>query len=88
MKDAVLAIDRALNSLSYPCVYYIGMGANHSIYELALKINRVFENEGNITFKNNHHKERFEGLMDINKAKDILEFSPSWNLEAALYDMK
>jgi len=88
VKDAVLAIKNALNGSSPAEIYNIGMGVNFTINELALLINEVFDNEGNLGFANTQEQKESEGLMDINKAKGLLGFSPKWTLKPALYDMK
>ena len=88
IKDAIRAIEKAIDSDSIPGTYNIGSGLSYSVKDLAMEINAVFENNGNLTFLENKPEGGYKVFMNINKAKSKLNWSPSWSLKDSLLDMK
>lgn len=69
-------------------VFNVGMPDNISIVELAKTINDVFDNKSGIEFKEYDKEDTREYLMDVTKAREELHWSATYDLIAALEDIK
>jgi UDP-glucose 4-epimerase len=88
VKDVVSAISKALFENAPFGIYNIGSGNCYPVVQIAESINKVFGNEGNISFDSEKVEGGFEIYMDCTKAKEILGWEPKWELINALNDIK
>lgn len=88
VRDVAASIQNALLHSEIGGLFNIGTGKNISHAELAILINRVFDNIGNQVFVSSIKEDKSEYLMNINKAKLILSWEPKWTIEKGLYDIK
>ena len=88
IKDAVKALNCAINSSKVRGVFNIGVGDNISSKELAVLVNKVFGNEGNIKIVESQKIDQSVVLLDIMRAKKYLGYEPRWTLENILFDLK
>ncbi len=88
IEDAVRALHCAISKSEVSGVFNIGSGVNISYRELAILINNIYNNAGNIVFLHEKPEDCSVGLMDISKAANELGFVPRWTMEAALRDMQ
>jgi UDP-glucose 4-epimerase len=84
--DVVEAIKKCI--VSNNCgTFNIGSGRLFSIKNIAEIINQIFNNEGNISFVQSEKKPVTGSLMNSDKAKHILGWESTWNLDTALKDI-
>ncbi len=89
VKDAANAILMSLENPQKKGIFNIGLGENKTVLELAILINKIFENEGNgYRFLYDRYVKKEENLLDISKSERMLGFSPEWTIKKALLDMK
>ena len=69
-------------------IYNIGMDSTISIKDLALTINSVFNNEGNIEFLLDKEEDEKTYHMDVSKVREKYGWSAKYSLKEALVDIK
>lgn len=83
--DTVNAIIKAIDTEALNTEINISSGVETSIINLAFKINEIYGTPLNLTFKD---KRQIDGIdrrwLDISKAKELLNWEPTWNFEDAL----
>jgi len=88
VKDVLRAIDICLMKPYLSGIFNIGMHKSHSFYELAYTINKVFNNKAGIIRLFDQGEDENNYLMDIEKAKKILNWEPVYDLELSYIDIK
>ncbi len=88
VKDAVAALNCAIHSRDVNGVFNIGAGKNISSKELAILVNKIFGNDGNVKIVDSPKRDKAEVLLDINKAQKYLGYEPQWTLESTITDIK
>ena len=88
IKDVLSAIKKALEKPYLNGIFNIGMEETISIYDLACKINEVFENSGNLKFKEYPNEDLSVSWMDVQKAKTVMDWKAEYTIEKALTDLK
>lgn len=88
IKDLINSIDCALESPSANGIFNIGSGVGISHKELATKINQIFNNQSNLIYDYDVVEDKSKHLLDIDKARRVLKYSPEYPLEKALQDIK
>jgi len=88
VKDVASAIMSTIIHPELKGIINIGNGESISILSLAMSINEVFDNTGNIQFLK--HKKSFpsEAIMNIKKSFELLNWEPQWSLSTMLEDIK
>lgn len=69
-------------------VFNIAMDETISVRELALLINAVFGNEGNLAFRDDPNEDRTKNRMSVEKARSVLGWTARRDMRGALLDMK
>ncbi len=87
IKDVVSAIFAAFG-YNKGAIFNIGIEGSISAYELAIVINRVFGNDGNIQFEENRIEDLQHREMDVSKAKEELKWRTQYTVESAMIDLK
>lgn len=86
--DVVDALCLSLRMTDGFSVYNIGSGRSHSVMEVAEEILRLCRTDKPIRdAAQSRPNEVMDVVADINRAKDDLDWSPSWTLTAGLEDM-
>lgn len=88
IKDVIDGIMTALEAKDKSGAFNIGTGIATTHRDLALAINEVFENEGNIKFLPEKKEDQSICLMDIGETYRILNWKAKWGLKEALHDIK
>lgn len=88
INDVVEAIMLALHAVEKCGIYNIGSGQITSNLELAQAYCKVFNNEGNYKCLVDKAETHEKYLMNIEKAKNELGYSPKYQIDDALMDMK
>jgi len=89
VKDAIRAIERALEKPDACGIYNIGSGRNVPADELAVLIADVLgKGKSEIRFDENRDEDRSNFIMDSTKALRELGWKPDFNMRQALVDMK
>ena len=89
VKDVCDAILHCLvNKINSDGIFNIGMDHSISITDLAGIINDVFENTAGIRMLEDKPEDTKEYLMDVTKAKTVLEWTPGYGIREALEDIK
>lgn len=86
VKDAVRAVTAALEHSRPGGVFNIGSGTAYSLRELAKTVNSVFGNCGNLEPANVPATPVSRPLMDISRAKEVLGWTPTYDLRTGLQD--
>lgn len=87
IKDAVDAIEKSIE-LNESSTINIGSGKAYTVKEIVETINKVFNNDKNVKYMPEKTEIGPGSVMDIGKAKHILNWQPKWTLEQALEDIK
>jgi len=88
VKDVVGAIEKAIE-LDVPCgVFNIGGGRAFSHREMAVMVNEVFDNSGNIVFDTSKGEDRSCFFMDCSRAESEMGWRRKWSLRMGLEEMK
>ncbi len=87
IKDVIDALLFAINT-EQAGIFNIGMQEAISLAELANIINKVFENEGNIKYIPYDKEDKAIDNMSIEKATNILQWQPQYDMISALKDMQ
>lgn len=88
VKDAVTAFLCALRLESGGGVFNIGGGRSWRLEEIALTVNEVFDNVGNVESVEGDWQLLPEAHMNISKASNELGWSPRFDLRAGLEDLR
>ena len=88
IKDAVSAIEKAIQADTPHGVFNIGSGRSYSVMDIAETINQIFDNTGNIEFDASKKEGGFDIYMDCSKAHKVLDWQPAWTLSEAIKDMQ
>lgn len=88
VKDAVHAIHKAVQKADAAGAFNIGMEQPISYVELAEAVNDVFHNQGNLVFEDQAKEDVMTYHMDISKARDMLGWSPQYNITESLEEIK
>lgn len=88
VKDVVAVIDLVVGDFDIKGVFNIGNDTKYSIDQIAIAVNEVFENHGNIEYL----KDKPDGVegtqMDHLKTKSELKWTPKWDLKNSVFDIK
>jgi len=87
VRDVAYAVEAAIES-NISGVFNIGSGKAHSISEIATKINKIFENSGNLKFDESVDVEPRQYYMDCSKAVQELDWEAKYSLNRGLKHMK
>lgn len=87
IKDVVKAIRLAMN-YHKSGLFNIGTGRAYSNLEIATLINKVFDNNNNLEYRDTIKETIESSLMDNSKANYFLNYYPTYTLESALLDIK
>lgn len=87
VKDAVCAIDKAIQSDFPSGVYNVGPGKAYSVLEIAEAINSVCGNSGNIIFDHDKPEGNYNILMDSTKFNLLTGWTAKWGLLDAIEDI-
>ena len=87
VKDVSRAILKALEHTEEKGVFNIGLPGSISNLELAECINKVFGNEGNLKLDLSKKMNSNTDEMNVTKAKELLGFEPSFDLEQIFEDI-
>lgn len=88
IKDVAYSILNAIEHKETKGIFNIGNEGTISNKELAVIINRVFDNEGNMEQDIDLSEDKSISVMDISKAKEVLGWESRYTFEEALYDIK
>ena len=88
VKDVTGAIMNALEHIDAEGIFNIGTGNNLSHAEMALLINKVFDNEGNVVYAPEIAEDKSIYLMNIEKAARELSWTSKWTIEDGLREIK
>ncbi|MDA3901183.1 MAG: NAD(P)-dependent oxidoreductase [Spirochaetes bacterium] len=89
VKDAVKAILCALNKPNISGTLNIGSGNASTLLQIAETINAVFDNDKNLKIENIEDAPlTTDSTMDINLAKEVLNWEPSFDLKSGIEDFK
>lgn len=88
IKDVVNCILQLMYIEDAKGIYNIGMESTISIKDLALTINSVFNNDGNIEFILDKEEDKKTYHMDVSKVKDRFGWSANYSIKEALLDIK
>lgn len=89
VKDAVKSIFSALDNPKESGIFNIGLGKNITIPKLAEYVNTVFDNEkSSYKLMDNRVKDNFDNLLDVEKSKIRLGFTPDYGIKEGLMDIK
>lgn len=87
-KDAAKAIVSSLRQDETIGTYNIGSGEAFTNLEVALIINKVFDNDGNIDIKNPDSQETIKSsYMESQLAKEILGYTPDYTFETSIKEI-
>jgi UDP-glucose 4-epimerase len=87
-KDAAKAIMCALEMEDISGTFNVGSGQSFTNYEVAIQINDVFDNKGNLIIKDPDADEGIQSsYMDNSKAKKILGFYPDYTFQDAIKEI-
>lgn len=86
-KDAALAILCSIKKEESSGSFNIGSGEKLTNYEVAVAINRAFQNEGNLYIKSNEVSTKHCSFMKKLKSEEELEFLPKYSFEEAMIDI-
>ncbi|MCU4974983.1 NAD(P)-dependent oxidoreductase [Halobacteria archaeon AArc-m2/3/4] len=87
VRDVACAVEAAIES-NISGVFNIGSGKAHSIFEIATKINEIFDNSGNLKFDKSVDVEPMHHYLDCSKAAHQLDWEAKYSLTEAIKDMK
>lgn len=88
VKDLVNAIILALDVNIEFEVFNIGSGESYSVGEIILMLQKINRSNLPVYSGSNIRKgEIVDTVADISKAKEILKWSPSWNIYAGLKEL-
>lgn len=87
VKDVAAAILLAINKPSIHDIINIGSGETYTNYEYAKIVNRIFNNEGNLSYDDSMADTVMSSLMDSSKAFEVLGYKKTWSIEDGLKDI-
>ncbi len=87
IKDVISAIIHAIHSSSAKGVFNIGIKGRIAIKDLAILVNRVFENPAGINYLIEKPEDKSVLEMDVTKTERELQWQPKYNIETALRDL-
>lgn len=83
--DAAIAIVKAITSnIDYPLPINLGTGKDISIRDLAYLIKKIFKYNGEIIFNKDSSNGQPKRMLDVSRAKEILDWEAITNLENGL----
>lgn len=88
IKDAVRAIEKAIDENAPSGTFNIGSNYGYSVKEIAETINDVFDNKGNLEFLLDKKEGGYKVYMDASKVQKRLNWKPNWSLLSAVNDIK
>lgn len=88
IKDAVNALEKAIQLYAPQGVFNIGAGRAISVREMAETANAVFANDGNLIFDLSKPEDNCSFYMDSSRAVELLGWRQEWSLKEALEDMR
>ncbi len=88
IKDVCSAILCAIKHKNVSGVFNIGMVHTTSNLEMAECVNTIFDNKGNVVHDYTQKMSMINDEMQINKARNILEFSAKYDLVETFKDIK
>ncbi len=87
VEDAVACFETALLG-EVSGVFNLGMERAYSHREFAQTVNRVYQNEGNLRFDPSKEEDKARWELDLQRLKGTLGFTPQYDLEQALTQMR
>jgi len=87
VRDAVSAFVAALKS-DASGAYNVGGGVVHRVADIALSVNEVFDNVGNLRLETDSDAALPQSVMALERAAAILGWGPSYDLRTGLADMR
>lgn len=88
IKDLICAIEKAIVNRQVRGAFNIGMAQSYSFSDLAQTVNEVFENKAGIRIHPEKQADENIYAMSIEKAKNVLEWEPHYDLMKAYEDIK
>ncbi len=87
VRDVARAVEASIES-NTSGVFNIGSGKAYSVSEIAMEINNIFENNGNLRFDESVDVEARRYYLDCSKATQQLDWEAKYSLTDALQEMK